>query len=173
MYKGKPWWVFGQQPYTAPNPPHGEEQFQVWFNDNQWRLGYTSNYWFVNNNPGDMGGNTWIPGERITPTCPGPVQISTAAMLLETAANGTNATHGLHGVHTTRGLMGPPAGAAAEVCPPDCVTPFCGDGPRVKPVCPVGCTVADVTCAAEDDYYYYYDPSMSGGIEETYGPPPR
>jgi hypothetical protein len=72
MWGGHPWWVKGQLHYQTPNGAY-PEQFQVWFNDNQWRIGYKNNYWFVNNNPTDWQASNWVSQGR---SCSGPVQIT-------------------------------------------------------------------------------------------------
>jgi hypothetical protein len=57
-YRG--WWVKGGKEYDTENGNHSE-QFQIWFNQGTWRVGYTLNYWYLNSNKHDWGTSNWIP----------------------------------------------------------------------------------------------------------------
>jgi len=59
-YNGKPWWVKDGLAYNTPNGEH-PEQFQIWFNNGQWRLGYTNTYWYLNDDPSDWRTSKWTP----------------------------------------------------------------------------------------------------------------
>jgi hypothetical protein len=48
------------KPYNTANGAH-PEQFQIWFNGNQWRLGYTNTYWYTNDDPKDWRSKKWSP----------------------------------------------------------------------------------------------------------------
>jgi hypothetical protein len=48
--------------YDTPNGNH-PKQFQIWFEQGQWRLGYTKHYWYINDHPHDWGASKWIPQE--------------------------------------------------------------------------------------------------------------
>ena len=65
-YRG--WWVKDGKQYNTPNGHH-KEQFQIWFNEGEWRLGYTSNYWYVNKDANNWMTSQWIPqkgGDNVT-----------------------------------------------------------------------------------------------------------
>jgi len=72
-YNGKGWWVKDGLKYDTPNGKY-PEQFQVWWNDGQWRIGYTDTYWYTNDHADDWATPNWMPvgQER------GPVTISYA-----------------------------------------------------------------------------------------------
>jgi hypothetical protein len=56
------WWVKDGVPFDEPNGNH-TQQFQIWFNEGEWRLGYTNHYWYVNEDPHDWEASKWIPQE--------------------------------------------------------------------------------------------------------------
>jgi hypothetical protein len=56
----RPWWVKGGESFDTPHGNH-PEQFQIWFNQDHWRIGYSASYWYVNSDPDDWGGTKWLP----------------------------------------------------------------------------------------------------------------
>jgi hypothetical protein len=56
----KDWWVKSWKPYDLHKGVH-PQQFQIWFNEGQWRVGYYKNHWWVNNDYEDWRTAKWTP----------------------------------------------------------------------------------------------------------------
>ena len=85
-YNGTHWWVKDGLKHDTPNGAY-PEQFQIWWKDNNWRLGYTNNHWYLNDDPDDWQTSKWVPQK-----CGLPLTISLAPPSSQTVSSTSTAS---------------------------------------------------------------------------------